>query len=302
MNKFIKLSVIFGLMAGAFAVSASAQYGIGADYSGQCRGYYRLGSFGSSQQLQLLGLTSDQRLICFTENSPGDARTIGFITGLSDGDARLVGMDFRPATRDLYGVGNAGGVYRIDPATARVISRVQLSAALAGTAFGVDFNPVVDRLRIVSDTGQNLRVNVDTGAAIVDATLTYTAPPAAPAIPAAAVSAAAYTNNDTDLNTSTTLYVLDTALDQVVIQSPANSGILVATGKLTVDSTDAVGFDIYSSVRSGSATDLAAFASLTVGGRSGLYAIALASGRASSRGSFRSGENVIDIAIPLNQP
>ena len=59
-------------------------------------------------------------------------------------------------------------------------------AMLSGTAFGVDFNPMADRLRIVSDTEQNLRANVDTGATTTDATLNRGA---------FAVTAAAYTNN-----------------------------------------------------------------------------------------------------------
>ena len=40
--------------------------------------------------------------------------------------------------------------------------------ALAGTAFGVDFNPRADLLRIVSNTGQNLRVNLQAGRIIAD--------------------------------------------------------------------------------------------------------------------------------------
>ena len=59
----------------------------------------------------------------------------------------------------LYGVGNGGGVYSIDPATAQASFVSQLSVALDGTSFGVDFNPAAGRLRIVSDAGQNLRHN-----------------------------------------------------------------------------------------------------------------------------------------------
>ena len=59
------------------------------------------------------------------------------------------------------------------------------------------------------------------------------------------VTGAAYTNNDFEPNpatakTGTTLFDIDTMLDQVVIQSPPNNGILVATGKLGVDA-DAAG-------------------------------------------------------------
>lgn len=44
--------------------------------------------------------------------------------------------------------------------------------ALEGTLFGVDFNPAVDRLRIISDTGQNLGVNFQTSETNVDTPLT----------------------------------------------------------------------------------------------------------------------------------
>jgi hypothetical protein len=47
-----------------------------------------------------------------------------------------------------------------------------MDVPLDGTFFGVDFNPTVDRLRVISDTGQNLRVNVDTGAEFRDTSLT----------------------------------------------------------------------------------------------------------------------------------
>ena len=113
--------------------------------------------------------------------------------------------------------------------------------------FGVDFNPAADRLRIISDTGQNLAHNVNAGGVTVaNATLTYTAPPAT-AVPATGVTAAAYTNNDLNQpDTGTTLFDLDTMQDQVAIQSPPGNGILVATGKLGVDAGRRAGFDIYS--------------------------------------------------------
>jgi hypothetical protein len=42
-----------------------------------------------------------------------------------------------------------------------------------GTAFGLDFNPIPDRLRVTSNTGQNLRINVDNGLVQLDGSLTY---------------------------------------------------------------------------------------------------------------------------------
>ncbi len=254
-------------------------------------------------RLDVVGLTQDSRLISFRDDKPDDARNLGRITGLL-GDARLVGIDYRPSTGNngsrgvLYGLGDAGGVYTLDR-NARATKRSQLNVALQGSSFGVDFNPAVDRLRIISDTGQNLRDNVDTnGDTIVDGTLTYPGPPA---MTATGVTGAAYTNNDADPNTSTTLFDIDSTLDQTVIQSPANSGQLAATGKLGVDTSPQIGSDIYSTIRNGTTVDLRGLASLTVGGRSRLYRISLLQGRAKSRGAFRPRNQVTGIAIPLNQ-
>lgn len=248
--------------------------------------------------LDVVGLTSDQKLICFEEDDPDDAENIGLISGLN-GDDRLVGIDYRPATGDLYGLGNNGGVYVVDDRSAQATLRSRLDVALDGTSFGVDFNPTVDRLRIVSDTGQNLRDNVDAnGDTLTDTTLSYPGPPP---MTATGVTGAAYTNNDADPNTATTLYDIDSMLDQIVIQSPANSGLLAATGKLGVDTVPTVGFDIYSRVRGGTTVDVNGLASLTVGAQSSLYEITLFNGRADSKGAFSPRHQVIAIAIPLDQ-
>jgi len=242
----------------------------------------------------MIGLTSDQRLICFNEFRPGHASTIGTISGLVGDDSMLVGIDYRPADGMLYGVGNAGGVYVIDTTDAGAKFVNRLSVALSGTSFGVDFNPVVDRLRIVSDSGQNLRHDLGNTAGTgttIDTNLTRNG-----------ITGAAYTNNDVSVNTATTLFNIDTNLDEVTIQSPANSGAIAATGKLMVDAAAPVGFDIYSRERNGVALDNTAFASLTgPDGASRLFAIKLTTGRAESRGSFATGDMVVDIAIPVEQ-
>jgi hypothetical protein len=131
----------------------------------------------------------------------------------------------------------------------------------------------------------------------MDGPLTY--PPAT--TPATGVTGAGYTNNDSDPNTATTLYDIDSMLDQVAVQSPANSGQLVPTGKLTVDPTAQVGFDIYSTVRNGTTVDVRALASLVTGGEARLFSINLFTGKATLIGAFSSDDQVIGIAIPLNQ-
>jgi Domain of unknown function (DUF4394) len=133
------------------------------------------------------------------------------------------------------------------------------------------------------------------GVTSTDTSLTY--PPAAPI--AMGVTAAAYTNNDLDPSTGTTLFDIDSMLDQVAIQAPANAGTLSLTGKLGVDAAADAGFDIYSTVRRGVTVDLEGFAVLNVGGSPRLFEVALLTGRATDQGKFRSA--VTDIAIELNQ-
>ncbi len=282
------------------AAAAAALLAVPAVSSGdhRDRGWERGG-----RDLDVAGLTADGRLISFESDRPGRAKTHGRIRGLRT-DTRLVGIDYRPASGndgdegDLYGLGDRGGVYVINDRNGQAALGSRLNVALEGSSFGVDFNPTVDRLRVISDTGQNLRVNVDDGSTLVDGRLTYPGPPP---VMAAGVTGAAYTNNDADPNTATTLYDIDSTLDQTAIQSPANSGQLAATGKLGVDSGPTVGSDIYSTVRDGTTVRVQGFASLTVGGQSGFYSVKLFSGRASWQGSFSSRNQVTAIAIPLNQ-
>ncbi len=254
----------------------------------------------SSANLLIIGLTSDQRLVCFSESFGGRVNNIGPVTGLS-GDSALIGIDYRVQDGRLYGVGNAGGVYTIssDDGSATLVNN--LTMPLVGTSFGVDFNPAADRLRITSDTGQNLRHNVNPGGVTLnDGVLTYTAPPAAP-VPAPGVVAAAYTNNDLNANTATTLFDIDTTLDQVSIQSPANNGILVGTGRLGFNVSDA-GFDIYSTLdESGATVATRGFAVMVGGGVSRFYSVSLLTGRATFIGTFPLANQVTDLAIPLNQ-
>jgi hypothetical protein len=287
------------ILAGACALAlATAADATGPATRPRCGAPVFFPSIRAFSGLRAVGLTTDQRLICFDEDVPALATEIGAVGGL-DGDTRLVGIDVRPATGALWGLGNAGGLYEISLDDASATRRAQLSVALDGSAFDVDFNPTVDRLRVISDAGQDLRVNVDTGMATEDTDLNYPAP--LNLNPATGISGAAYTNNDLHADTATTLFDLDTTLDQVVVQSPPNAGPLVASGKLVADAAGDAGFDIYATVRAGRAVDNRALAVLNVGGRARLYQINLFTGRASLRGTFGSRHPVVDLAIPLNQ-
>ena len=294
------------LLLAAIAAPAGAQssYGTYGSYDGSSGGSCASGSasdrdFDRSGTLQVVGLTSDNRLLCFNEFSPQDARSINFVSNLSGGDTALIGIDFRVQNGLLYGVGNAGGVYLLDTTNAVATLVNRLSVALDGSSsYGVDFNPAADRLRITSSKGQNLWHNVNAnGITIADGALNYT-----PGVTALGIVGSAYTNNDLDANTATTLYALDSTLDQIALQSPPNNGTLAATGKLTLDASAVAGFDIYSTVRNGVTVDVQALASIkTADGSTGLYSVKLPTGKATPRGNFSAQFMVTDIAIPLNQ-
>jgi len=257
-------------------------------------------SFVKGHQLTIVALTADQRLLRFRECNPTRSHEIGSVYGLQAPDYMLVGIDFRVQDGQLYGVGNAGGIYTIDTHTAVATKVSQLTVNLDGYFFGVDFNPAANALRIISNTGQNLRqpfAGALAGQTQTDAHLNYPGPPAAS--PATGLTGAAYTNNDLDTNTGTTLFDIDTSLNQVVIQSPPNAGSLVATGLLAVDADTPVGFDIYTELQNDAAINNNGFASLVVGGAYGFYRVNFLTGQAFLIDYF--GDAVIDIAIPLNQ-
>lgn len=188
----------------------------------------------------LYGVTQDNRLVRFDSDGPGDVTEVAPIGGLAGGE-NVVGIDVRPATDQLYAVTSGNRVLQVNPTTGatRIFAP---TPALAGTLFGVDFNPEADALRIVSDAEQNLRIRFSPPGEFVDAPLQY-----APGDPGAGtnptVTASAYTNNTPDAP-DTRLFGIDVARDTLVRQDPPNAGTLTTVGGLGFDAADAVGFDV----------------------------------------------------------
>ncbi|MFD4245716.1 DUF4394 domain-containing protein [Streptomyces sp. NPDC058525] len=248
--------------------------------------------------LRAIGLTSDQRLVEFDVHKPSKTWSLGAVSGLA-GDTKLVGIDFRVQNERLYGVGDRGGIYTLNTTNAAATKVSQLTEALAGTAFGVDFNPAANRLRVISDTGQNLRHNIDDRSALltttVDGPLTN---PTTPPSTATGVTGAAYTNNDLNAATATTLFDLDTMINRISLQSPANAGTLAPTGNLGVDADLDAGFDIYYNPAAGTNHG---FAAIGTGGAYRLYSVDVLTGKATDKGAFPQKYQVTDLALPLNQ-
>ena len=171
------------------------------------------------------------------------------ITGLQTDD-ELVGIDYRPKDGKLYAVGLLGNIYTLNPATGSATFIKKLMADPTDTTDGnaaftkilgdanlitVNFNPVADRLRVITNTGQNLRINVDTGATITDGAINLTE--SNPTI-----VAGAYTNAFAGTG-STKLYSIDQNSDRIYIQN-ANAGTLGVSAALGADINGGGGFDI----------------------------------------------------------
>src|SRR5688572_6055813 len=235
----------------------------------------------------IYALTASNQLFSFDSATPGSISSLVPVTGLVPGTS-LVGIDFRPAVSgQLVGVGQtgatgAGAVYTINFLTGAATA-VNTIPSLTGTAFGVDFNPVPDALRIVSSTGQNLRIVAGgTGAVNTDGNLN----PGTPSI-----AGAAYANNvPGGIGGVTTLYNIDFEVDTLVTQGSINgapvspnTGTLLTVGPLGVNTGALVGFDI-------SGDSGTAYASLTPAGSLGssLYTINLNTGSATLVGAIGS--------------
>lgn len=244
-----------------------------------------------------IGLSADGKsLSAFSLALPALALPLGRISGLS-GDSRLVGIDYRVQDNTVYGVGNNGGIYTFGLRKTKATKVSQLTVPLAGMHFGVDFNPAADRLRVISDTGQNLRHNVNAGGVtLVDVPLTLNG------AAATGVTAAAYINNDLSASTATVLYDIDTRNDTLVEQTPANDGTLKTIGALRTSADPVAGFDIATTVdAAGVATGNAGFVTLrsAKAKNSTLYKIDLGTGKLQTVGRFLFAD-VADLAIVRN--
>ena len=241
-----------------------------------------------------LGLSSNgKNLTIFDLKTAKRTKALGQAKGLV-GDVRLIGIDERPADHKAYGVGDKGGVYVINRGNGVVRKVSQVSVPLEGQHFGVDFNPAADRLRIISDTGQNRRHDVTqaTPTTAVDGALNYEG------TTATGITAAGYTNSDNDPSTGTTLFNLDMTRDQVVQQVPANSGNLLVSGPFGPRQGPVAGFDIVGSNSGSRTADNTGFASIrpTGGGLATLYSVNLLSGKFTKVAKFD--KDIADLAIP----
>jgi hypothetical protein len=256
----------------------------------------------------IYAVTGSNQLIQFNAGQPQKILTRKALNGLAAGE-RLLGIDYRVAKGQLFGLGASGQLYRIDP-VAGSASAVGTPSALprdGATEWGFDFNPTVDRIRVVNDAGFNLRLHPDTGAIVdgnpdlpgtqFDGRLAYDASDVN-AGKTPGIVAAGYTYNK-DNEKITTNYALDGKLGLLVHQgtkegvqpmvSP-NTGRLYTVGSLGIGSFAHATLDI-------SDVSNTAYAAVNQGSVSRWYRIDLSSGRATLIGTIAGGEAVVGAAI-----
>ncbi len=258
----------------------------------------------------IYAVTGANTLIRFNAGRPAQPDASVSISGLAAGE-NLYGIDFRPANGKLYAAGSSGRIYILDTESgaATAVGSGIFTGLIQGDEFGFDFNPVVDRIRMVDNAGNNFRLHPETatlidGSAMMDgvqpdAMLRYSREDAN-AGKLARVAAVAYTNGHGAK--WTTNFAIDAAQATLVTMgrpegtTPAktpsnpNEGQLFTIGRLGVMTGKRVAFDIHSVRRS-------AYASFQEGDVSALYEIELASGVASRIGPIGKGQLVRGIAI-----
>ena len=263
---------------------------------------------GADRAERAVAVTASNKLLKFNAGRPGRILATLNITGLQAGET-LLGIDYRVSKEQLYALGSSGRLYTVDDDTgAATVVGSPFAAKLEGAQFGFDFNPAVDRIRVVSNTAQNLRLHPDTGAVVdgnatldgvqTDGKLAYAAGDTN-AGKSPIVVGAAYSYNKADPKL-TTNFALDAATGALVTQgtregvAPAvapNTGQLFTIGPVGMPFTSAA-FDIQ-------ALSDVAFAALNSDGAtaSRWVTIDLKTGAAKSLGTIGGGERVVGVAL-----
>jgi hypothetical protein len=257
-----------------------------------------------TRAMPLVLATASGELVRVDAREPSRVLARVAVRGLPAGEV-LVGIDYRVARGQLYGLSSGGRLFTLDPASGQAApvasgATAAPTAALSGGRFGFDFNPVPDRIRVVGDGGQNLRLHPDTGAlAVTDPALAYAAGDTAFGR-APVLGGAGYTYNQRD-DRLTTNFAIDLAAGTLVTQgsregvqpvvSP-NTGQLFTVGALGLGALQDVAFDIAD-------VDNTALAAVRRAGVRGtqLVRIDLATGRAAVLGRLGSGEPLRGLAI-----
>ena len=264
---------------------------------------------GQARAEKAVAITASHQFIKFNAGQPQKILSSMPIKGLQPGES-ILGIDYRVSKDTLYALGSSGRLYTLNEDTAQLtpVGAAPFAVKLDGALFGFDFNPTVDRIRVISQSSQNLRLHPDTGAVVdsnpnvegvqIDGPLSYASGDAHFGKKPSVVGAA-YSYNKADPKI-TTNFALDAATGSLITQgsregsnpmvSP-NTGQLFTVGQLGVNFDDAA-FDIQ-------ALSDVAFAALAGQALRGTrwYTIDLKTGAAQFIGTIGSAEPIRAMAL-----
>ncbi|MEQ1861776.1 MAG: autotransporter-associated beta strand repeat-containing protein [Chthoniobacteraceae bacterium] len=256
-------------------------------------------------------LNTSNQLLRFQPGSPETIEATYSFPATGTGSLQtgelLHGLDFRTSNGKLYAMGTTGSspvgsvnrIYEVtipasgNTATATLIATVSGltltggNPGAANAAYGFDFDPTNDNIRVVGADRQNIQINASA----------YTSFTAGTALTGGSrVVGAAYSNNVIGAM-STTLYGIDSTSDSVVTINPATGQVtpvgLLNGGAFAVAAGDNIGFDIGSNG--------AAYASIQDGSAYRFYDINLGNGIATLLGNILIGTTPIrDISVAIN--
>ncbi|MHA6722511.1 DUF4394 domain-containing protein [Sphingomonas sp. RS2018] len=223
----------------------------------------------------VFGIDLSGRLVTFDSASPSTITSTRALSGVVG--SAILGIDFRPSTGELFALGGNSQLYTINTTTGAATAVGTGGLPLSGSNFGFGFNPTVDRIRLVSDSGQNLRLNPITGGvAATDGAYLYADGSQSN------ITAVGYTNSVVNA-TSTTLYGIDFTRDTLTLMGSPNGGLVTTVGLLGFDIDADASFDIdangqgfLSSGFNFYTVNLTTGAAARVGGTDGLRNIAVA--------------------------
>ncbi len=267
--------------------------------------------FQNSKAQNIFALTKTSQLIQFSATAPNNITTMTAVTGLLAGQ-NLVALDSRPRTGELYALGynptNATGrLYKLNPSTGALspLGTADLMINLGANTdnIAMDFNPTVDRVRVLSTNRKNYRLHPDLGTIVAtDTDLTYGVGDAnAASMPQ--VGQIAYTNSYVSA-TKTTLYYLDEAnsvFGTAFVATNPNNGQIKTIGNigLTLNASDkTIDMDVAFEAQK----NVIYLAANTTSGADQLYTINPMTGAATLVGDIgATAMEVIDIAVAIDR-
>ncbi|MGB4849298.1 MAG: DUF4394 domain-containing protein [Saprospiraceae bacterium] len=261
-------------------------------------------TIGTGKTVNFFALSDRNDLLRYKAGPPAQLVSVTPLIGLGPTE-HMLAIDFRPANGNLYGVSDSSRIYIIstDGGQVKPIGKT-LEPTIKGSSVGFDFDPYTDQIRLVTDQGQNLRIDPNFGSvAAVDADINP---------PGAAINAVAYSRTASAGRTFP-LYDIDAARGVLLRQDPPNNGLVTMIGSLGLVISGEGGFDIGSAnnthIISPNQTAVGyavLYGHVLAGGLSGgdnlaadayrVFEINLTTGKATYKGLLN--RNVIGIAIP----